>query len=676
MATGKKAFEGKTSASVMAEILKDEPPAMSSLTPMTPPALDRVVKKCLRKDRDDRWQSARDAAEELKWIADESAPKNVPSAVPVASSRILPRWMVASGVACLVVATIAAFAVWFLRPTAQKPVTRFAIVLPAGQHLAALDEPVVAVSPDGTHLAYVAIQGGNRQLYMRAMDTPEAKPIPGTEGADAPFFSPDSQWLGFFASGKLKKVSVTGGAAVPLTDVLATTFRGASWGVDETIVFQNGGLWRIPAAGGIPQRLTMLDSKKGESRHLWPDFLPDGKAVLFAVGFSNGGVPGNWRIVVRSQKKGERLDLTDGTRPIYAPTGHLIYTEAGTLMALPFDAQRLAVMGSSLPVLEGVVESPVSGVAQYSFSSTGSLVYVSGGLQGTQRRLVWVDRKGAEQPLSAPSRGYRTPRISPDGRRVAVGTTENQIWLYDPARETLTRLTFEGATNTPIWTPDSKRVTFQSDRAGGPPNLFWQLADGSGSPERLTTSENLHAPGAWSPDGQVLAFTEIQPTTARDLWTMHLSDHKAQLFLRTSYNEGEPQFSPDGHWLAYISDESGRFEIYVQPYPGPGGKWQISTEGGTEPVWGHNGEIFYRSGNKMLAVDTTTHPNFSAGKPKVLFESPYVLSLGTSPNYDVSADGQRLLMIKENEQAISIGQINVVLNWFEELKQKVPVGKK
>jgi eukaryotic-like serine/threonine-protein kinase len=678
MATGKKAFEGKTSASVMAKILESDPPPMSLLQPMTPPALDHVVKKCLVKEPEDRWQSAKDLADELKWIADESAARNVPTAVPVVSSHISPRWMVVSAVACLVVAAIAAFAVWLLRPTPPRPVTRFAISLPAGQRLAALEEPVVAVSQDGTHLAYVATQGGNPQLYLRTMDSLEAKPIPSTEGAAAPFFSPDSQWVGFFASGKLKKVSVTGGAAVTVCEVSTGNYRGASWGSDGSVVFQGaGGLWRVSAAGGTPQRLTTLDSKKGENLQIWPEFLPGGKAVLSVVGATGAVLASAGQIVVRSQQTGERRDLIGGTRPTYAPTGHLIYAQAGTLMAVPFDAQRLAVTGSPVPVLEAVLESPVTGVAQYSISNTGSLVYVSGGLQGTQRRLVWVDRKGAEQPLSAPSRGYRTPRLSPDGRRVAVGTTENQVWLYDLARETLTRLTFEGSAATPIWTPDGKRVAFQSNRPGTPSNVFRQLADGSGSAERLTTSEYSNAPGSWSPDGQVLAFMEVHPTTGRDLWTMNMSgDRKPQPFLRTQFNEGEPRFSPDGRWLTYISDESGRYEIYVQPYPGPGGKWQISTEGGTEPVWGHNGEIFYRSGNKMLAVDTTTHPSFSAGKPKVLFESPYVPSLQTSPNYDVSADGQRFVMIKENEQFTSAVQINVVLNWFEELKQKVPTGKK
>ncbi len=676
MATGRKAFEGKSQASLIAKILETDPPLISSLQPMTPPALDRVVKRCLAKDPDERWQSANDLTNEWKWVAEGTSAAGTPSATPVDRTRQLRRWALAGGLACLVVAGVAAAVVWFLRPTPQRAVTRFTISLPAGQSLAALDSPALALSPDGTRLAYLATQGGIQQLYLRAMVSPEAKSVPGTEGAFAPFFSPDSQWVGFFVGPKLKKISVSGGAAVNLGDVPNLNFPSASWGPDDNIVFRYlDGLGRISAAGGTPQQLTTANSKKGENVHAWPEFLPGGKAVLYVVGATSAALANAGQIVIHSQQTSERRDLIGGTRPYYAPTGHLTYAQAGTLMAVPFDAQRLAVTGSPVPVLEGVLESPASGVAQYSFSNTGSLVYLSGGLQGTQRRLVWVDRKGAEQPLSAPSRGYRTPRLSPDGRRIAVGATDGQIWLYDLARETLTRLTFEGGGATPIWTPDGKRIAYQSGR-GGAANVFWQLADGSGSAERLTTSEYQNAPGAWSPDGQVLAFMEIHPTTGRNLWSMHLSDRKTRPFLQTPYNEGEPQFSPDGHWLAYISDESGRYEVYVQPYPGPGGKWQISTEGGAEPVWARNGEIFYRSGNKMVAVDTTTHPSFSAGKPKVLFESLYVPSLQTSHNYDVSADGQRFVMIKENEQATSAVQINVVLNWFEELKQKVPTGKK
>jgi hypothetical protein len=426
--------------------------------------------------------------------------------------------------------------------------------------------------------------------------------------------------------------------------------------------------------------VTTPDSKKGEFTHLFPDILPGGKAVLFAAGATAGNLANNAQIVVSSLQTGERRDLIAGTSPRYAVTGHLVYAQGTTLVAVPFDPQRLPLTGPPVPVLEGVLQSPWSGAAHYAFSSTGTLVYVPGGLQGAQRRLVWVDRKGVEQVLPAPVRSYRTPRISPDGRRVAVTSSESgdNIWLYDLARETLTRLTFEGRLNTtPTWAPDGRRIVFSSAWTGGGWNVFWQPADGSGDAEQLTEfGDYPHNVGSWSPDGQVLAFEEINPVTSWDIWLLRLSDHKAQPFLHTPFRETAPVFSPDSRWLAYASDETGRYEIYVQPYPaGPGGKWQISTEGGTEPVWAHDGEIFYRQENKMMAVETKTQPAFSAGNPKVLFEGQYVPAMQTMPNYDVSRDGQHLLMVK-SEQTEEATQINVVLNWFEELKRRVPTGTK
>jgi serine/threonine-protein kinase len=511
------------------------------------------------------------------------------------------------------------------------------------------------------------------------MDSLEARPIPGTEGASGPFFSPDGQWLGFFAGQKLKKVSVNGGSALTLGDVPFPL--GASWDSHGVIAFApsvGSPIKQVPEAGGAAQPLTRLE--KGEIAHRWPDFLPDGKAMLFTAGPTSI----NWtnaQVAVHSVGTGEQRNLIKGgTQPRYAPTGHLVYAQGGSLMAVPFDSQRLAVVGAAVPVEEGILQSTTTGVAQYSISSTGSLVYIPGGVQATQYRLVWVNRNGAEQPVAAPARAYVFPRLSPDGRRLAVTIQgqEVQLWLYDLSRETLTRFAFDGKFNTnPVWTPDGKRIAFNSNKEG-PVNLFWQLADGSGGLERLTTSEHLHFPMSWSPDGQVLAFVEVTPTTGYDIWMLGLGDRKAQPFLQTPYNESVPMFSPDGRWLAYVSNESGRWEIYMQPYPGSSGKWQISTEGGTEPVWNRNGrELFYRNGDKMMAVDIATQPSFTVGKPRVLFEGRYVPPPGTSPNYDVSPDGQHFLMIKPSEAGEAApAQINVVLNWFEELKRLVPVGRK
>jgi dipeptidyl aminopeptidase/acylaminoacyl peptidase len=345
----------------------------------------------------------------------------------------------------------------------------------------------------------------------------------------------------------------------------------------------------------------------------------------------------------------------------------LISARAGNLMAMPFDAQRLEVTGTAVHVVEGVVQAALPGAAQYSVSASGSLVYIPASVQTTQRNLVWVSRNGGEQPLGAAPRAYRIPRISPDGQRLAVAieeVEEVQTWLYDLARETLTRFTFEGGSvSGGAWTPDGKRIAYGE--------CFSRLSDGSGGAEKMT--EEFCGVGSFSPDGQLLASAGAVNS---DIFVLRLSDRKVQTFLQTPFNEAAPEFSPDGRWLAYSSDESGRREVYVQPYPGPGRKWQISAEGGNEPVWNRNGrEIFYRSGDRMMAVDITTQQSFSAGRPKMLFEGRYQPTPLQRANYDVSPDGQRFLMVKPTAaQEAAPTQINVVLNWTEELKRRVPAG--
>jgi len=671
MLTGKMAFTGETVSDTLAAIIKEEPD-WSQLPTDTPLPVRVLLQRCLQKDPKQRLRDIGDARISLDEVPSGfPEPASVTAAVVAPAPISTPLWRRALPWAVAACFAIAGIVGWILKPASPRPVTRTVITLPPGQRLADFNHYLVlALSPDGSELAYVATTEGaggtTQQIYLRKMDSLEANPVPGTEGGSDPFFSPDGQWLGFFAGGKLKKVSVYGGPAQVLAD--ATLVGGGSWSKQGMIAFSGGTtpIYQIPDTGGTPQAVTQL--AKGELGHGWPEFLPGGKAVLFSNGTG---------IFAQRIGTGERRNLAPGgVSPRYLPPGYLLYAQAGNLMAVPFDAKRLGLKGTPVPVVGNVMEEAIPTPAQYNISATGSLVYVSGSAQASQSKLVWVSRNGAEQALPAPAGDYEDPRLSPDGRRVALDIGGGQIWIYDLARDTLTRFTFQGGGGEPAWTPDGKRIAFASVGGGGAVNLYWQMADGSGGLQRLTTSTHFQLPLSWSPDGQLLAFQELAGTPV-DIRVLRLSDRKVETFLQSSGNVGAPQFSPDGRWMAYVSNESGHFEIYVQPYPGPGGKYQISTDGGNEPVWNRNGrELFYRNEDKMMSVEITPDPSFSAGNPKVLFQGNYVSSAGAFPDFDVSRDGQRFLMLKPVEQAQAAPtQIDVVLNWTEELKRLVPTGK-
>ncbi len=683
MLTQKMVFHGETVTDTLAAVIRAEPD-WSPLPAATPIRVRVLLQRCLQKDPKQRLRDIGDARIALEEVLS-GALEQFPAAAAAGQVKRPPWLSLATGFAGLLIgAAIAAFAASNLKPSPARPVIRTMISLPAGQRLAGLDHLALAISSDGSEIAYLAAtQGANaQQIYVRPMDSTEARPVPGTEGAIDPFFSPDGRWLGFFVDGILKKIPVNGSVAQTL-EIDVANAQGASWNSEGQIVFAPGlsVISQVSDAGGVSRPLTHFST--GESSHSWPQFLPDGKAVLFLSIASP-------TIAVQPIDGGQRRNLIQGqagTMPRYATSGHLIYAQAGALMAAPFDLRRLEVTGSAVAAVQGVLQSAeVNGPAQYSVSATGSLIYVSGNLQATQRRLVWVSRNGVEQALPAPPRDYEQPRLSPDGRRIAVGVVETggvQIDLYDLGRDALSRWTFAGINNQyPVWTPDGKRIAFMSD-ADGTLTIAWQLADGSGGLEHLTSkSGETSVPFSWSPDGKLLAGIQVAPPTAPEIMVLQLSDRKAQRFLQNQAQtfQDAPQFSPDGHWLAYASDESGRREIYVQPYPGPGGKWQISTDGGNEPLWNRNGrELFYRVDEKMMAVDITTQPGFAAGKPRQLFEGHYLRNgVGYArPNYDISPDGQRFLMVRSVEQEQSPPtQINVVLNWTEELKRLVPLDKK
>jgi Tol biopolymer transport system component len=681
MATGRLPFQGTTAAGIFNAIISKSPIPVGRLNPELPQQLEWVISKALEKDRKLRYQSAAELRTDLTRLKREAeSGRTAASATSSGPRGHLGRRALWGGAVVAVLAA-AALALWsVIRTPAQTDLSVMRLVIPLGADerlgeggiaLQGASWPL-AISPDGTHIAYAATRSGTQQVMLRAIDEAAARMVPGTEGALGVFFSPDSQWLGFASAGDLHRVPINGGPSVRVVQTL--TPNGAAWVQTGTIAFARGAVGAIEQVadtGGESRPLTRL--AQNEVSHRWPATLPASRGVVYAA----YGPENESRVVAHSFETGMRHDFgLNGTSPRYVPSGHLLFVQQGSLMAAPFDADRIAITGPPVSVLPGVRQDTADGAGFYSVSDTGTLVYVTGGPAASPRQLVWVDRSGTERPLAAPQLAYGVPRISPDGSRIVV-ELDDQIWVYDLERDTTTRLTFEGGVNqNPIWTPDGKRVVFRSNREG-PANVFWQLADGSGGFERLASGPFTQNPQSWSRDGTLLAFFENNPKTLRDVWILRMSDRKAEPFLRTPFNEGAPSLSPDGRWVAYVSNESGRPEIYVQPYPGPGGKWQISTAGGTEPLWHRNGrELFYRSGPRMMSVAVSTERGFSAGKPTVLFEGNYasVEFPATGVAYDVSADGQRFIMVKELPQAQDATQINVVVNWFEELKRRVPVN--
>jgi len=677
MATGKRAFEGKSQISIASAILEKEPEPISRVQPMTPPALEHVVKTCLAKDPEERFQRAHDIKLQLKWIAEGGSQAG--AAAPVGARRRRREWLAWGAVAILGAAAVLT-GVDYLRRTRQAEsgaVKRFVVSLPVSNVPLAGNTNSLAVSPDGQYFVYGASRAsGGWGLYLHSMSELDAVLLPGSEDALNPFFSPDGKWVAFFASGKLKKVAVTGGAAMTICD--APQGRGASWGPDEAIVFGapgTSGLWRVSAKGGKPEELTRLDRGQNEISHRWPEFLPGGKEILFAI---QGSSP-DWdtaRIAVLSLKTGKwRTLIEGGSNPHYSPSGHIVFARSGTLVAVPFDLDKLEVTGSPTPVVEDVFMSRVSGNAEAAISSEGTLVYMAGRGLDRPRELMWVDREGQSKSLGMAPGAYEQPNLSPDGKKVAlhIQPPSDDIWEYDLGRGTLTRLTFQpGEDETPVWSPDGKHIAYSANISNEPRAILWKNADGSGKEEVLAaTGFHIHV-GSFSPDGRLLAYTNYESDTRADLWLLPLTgDRKPRPFLQTQFNERDPKISPDGRWLAYTSDETGRDEVYVQALDGAGGKFQVSSRGGFGALWARNGrELFYRDENKVMAVAVTTQPGFTAASTRLLFEGNYEIHPRREGIWDVSADGQRFLMARAVGQESQAVQLRVVLNFFSEIRSR------
>ena len=691
MLTGQRPFVGDDVSDTLAAVLRAEVD-LDALPDVTPARLRQVVRRCLQKDPKQRLHDVADLrlAMEGAFETTGTAP-----AVSIAAPQ-LRIWQrpVPALIVVLIAAVVTGLGVWSLMlpaPPEPRPLARFVIITPPeGPLRTASPRPDVAVSPDGTRIVYGAGRDvlASAQLYLRALDQLDATPLRGTEAGDYPFFSPDGAWVGFrtIADNTLKKVSVLGGPAVTICELGAPPL-GMSWGPDDIIVFAtaaSNGLMRVPTVGGEPEVLTTVDPEQDETGHFWPEVLPNGKAVLFTAW---SGSDETSRIAAVSLETGAITYLVPGgSNPHYAPTGHIVYGVGGTLRAVGFDPDRLELTSNNpVPVVENV-NTKTSGAANFSLSGNGSLVYVSGGdaaSSGPPRTLVWVDREGREEPLAVESGPYTTPRVSPDGTRVAVDRFDPanwDVWIHDVARRTLSRVTTDSADdNHPLWTLDGERLVFQSNREGAR-GLFWKAADGTGSTDRLMESESpgFVGPAGWSPDGNSLIFGEVLLGTGFDVGVLSMEgDRQSELLLQTEFAEWAPTVSPDGEWLAYYTDETGQEEVYAQRFPDLGDKRQISVDGGREPLWSPDGrELFYRSSSGLMAVPIDTEPTFRAGTPETVFEQPYALFRGRR-NYDISPDGQRFLMIKEGAAggapSAPAAQIVVVENWFGELQRLVPV---
>jgi len=674
MLLGEPPFTGPTPQAVIARMITEEPRSPTLQRKSIPSHVEHALLTALARLPADRFASAAQFAEALQGrpvaFPVAAAARGARSGASVGADRRRTRLIVGgSMIASALIAGTGTWAWVSSRGEAPPAPVRFVLSLPPSAPLLdGLGAPLL-LSPDGHTIVYRTQAAGSSMLYRREADQLVPRAIGGTEGAVLPFLSPDGKWVAFFAGSQLKKAPIDGGP--PATIARVTESMGASWGPHDLIVLGSyagvDGLSRAPASGGAPTRFTRPDTGSGELSQRWPRVLADGKTVLY-TSWGNGGLQ-TARIGMASLETGEStiLDLA-GSYPFGLYEGHLVYARAdGALMAAPFDLRRRRVTGEVVPVLDEVMIGG-SGPSKAALSASGVLAYVTGA--GTSR-LVLVDARGAMRPLLSEPRDYDSPRFSPDGRRVAVAVNTPRppgIWVYDIAAGTLARLTSEGASFRPEWTPDGTRIVFVSDRSGED-GIWWRNADGSAPPQKAFESRDPAREVVVAPDGGVLVYRQNQSGGSYGVWFRSLADVTTPApFVSTSFfQELMPSLSPDGRWLAYVSDETGATEVYVRPFPGPGARYLVSARGGSEPHWAPDGQrLFYRSDRQMFAARVTTVPAFSVTGREVLFEGSYSAGAGHQ-NYDVAPGGQGFLMLQPDGDV----QVVVVLNWLTELRARL-----
>ena len=682
---GRNPFARETAPDTMTAILKEDVPEIHLSDGSLPGGLDRVVRRCLEKSREQRFQSARDLAFALEAVSDNRgtgafAAKSGAVRADDAQAFTAPaRWSAGRWLPWVLAAALAAalLLVWQRVPrgaSGQAGVMRFTIKLPADAPAFLELGASLAIAPDGSQFVYVAKTPHGSQLYLRRMDDSVARPIPGAEGAEFPFFSPDASWVGFFsisgqagarlAGSALKKLPLTGGVPVTIAETPAFV-AGAAWEADGTVYVGGPRILRVPATGGALEPFT--NPAKGVVAYANPQALP--AALLFTVRPDNVTTFDDARIAIqRFDRQEPRIVVEGGGYARYSPSGHLVYTRGGSIWAVPFDATRLEITGQPAAVMQGGMFDTMSARANWALSRNGTLIFARGGPVPYDYTMLWVDRRGRTEPISAPRRYYRQPSFSPDGTRVimGIGAANDDVWLYDLARGGFARLTFTGGDNRdPIWASDGARVVYAARRSG-PENLFWRPADGTGQEERLTESPYVQSPGSCTKEG-VLAFTEYRPQTRGDILTLTVTgDRTPKPFLATPFDETSPTFSPDGRSIAYVSDETGVPEVYVQSFPGPGRKRQVSIGGGTTPFWRGDGrELVYRDGQRMVAVSVSTATTLQVGQPQELLRLP-----PRTTEVAMAPDGQRFLLVQREGADLVAPELDVVVNWFRELSKR------
>jgi len=679
MLTGKRAFDGSSPATVIAAIMERPAPSIGDVAT---PALDRVLKKCLEKDPENRWQSVRDLKAELEWIA--QTPAETAAATPP-TTRPTPLLWIAAAALALISAAASWIAYRATRPAELKPLVRLDVDLGRDVSLNALGGSDVIISPDGTRLAYLS----RGHLFTRKLDQPAASELAVTPGATSPFFSPDGQWIGYIAGGKVRKISVEGGAEISVCDA-AASYTGADWTEDGDIIASlrvSGGLTRVSSAGGTPTPITEL---QGEERtHRWPQVLPGGKAILFTVENATVGFD-DARIEVITLSDHHRKTLQRGGtygRYLAAPggKGYLTYVSRGTLFAVPFDLEKLETSGSPVPVLQQVSYSAMFGSAKLSFSRNGMLVYRSREIDASRVVAQWLTADGKSQPLLDKPGLFVNPRFSPDGERLAVANDDERsgIWIYDIRRDTLSPLSGEKNATHPVWTPDGRYIVYQS--ADG---MSFARSDGGSRPELLNQSKEFQYPSAFSPDGKTLAFYQSGPQ-GFELWTLpveregeKLKAGKPEMFQGTIFGNRGASFSPDGRWLAYSSNESGSSQVYVRAFPDKGGQWQVSTNGGTAPIFSRNGkDLLYfdiPDDRIMVASYALKGDAFVSEKPRVWSAQSVALTMAGSvgAQYDVAPDGKRIAVATYagGTTQQDSGHVIFLENFIDELQRKVPLN--